>query len=352
MDIESDFLRQMLDRPDDLANRLGYGDWLEKLGDPRAEILRLNPELGRIRCATWLEAEGTLDSYLEKIPELKLEAEGWWATARQRERLRALGSGVDPNWLAFIGSLGWPFQPFFFFNNRGNPRECQPDELPFAESIGTRGSVITFESDFREGASWGPGLMRDLGFLGDLELDDCYFGAAMCPVHPFICQLKAESRPLRGCDILAALRPLAFDSSYSELLQATNIPYLGEDGGPHRRAHNDEIHNDFASQYIFERPQEDIYDIFVTDEDGVVSPFHQDDEDEAGGIDERSGTHGELKGFVAGGQLWYVLLHTTPQPEQDFLSTNYAVLLAVGLSPHGDRLLGVISHQVCHNLCD
>jgi uncharacterized protein (TIGR02996 family) len=350
LDIESVFLRRLLARPDDLVNRLSYADWLRDRGDPRAQLLRLNPDLERIRCAAWLETNGTLDSYLANTPELKLEAEGWRATARQRERRRALGSGVDPDWLAFINSLGCPFQPFFFFNNHGDPHECQPDELPFAESIGTRGSVITFESDFRDEESWGPGLMRDLGFLSKLELDECFSGAATCPVHPFICELKAESRPLSGADVLASLRPRAFRSCYIEALDATSIPYPGYHPSDGKGTHNDEIHNDFDAQYIFKRPKEDRYVVEVTDEYGA--PVTLDEDDGTEDIDEWSGTHGELKRFVAGGQLWYVLLHTAPQRAEEFVFSRYAVLLAVGQSPHGDRLLGVVTHQVCHNLCD
>ena len=352
MDVDSVFLRRLLAGPDDLATRLSYADRLTEPGDPRAQLLRLSPDLERICCAAWLEANGTLDSYLANTPELKLEAEGWRATAGQRERWRALGSGVDPDWLAFINSLGCPFQPFFFFNNHGDPRECQPDELPFAESIGTRGSVITFESDFRDEESWGPGLMRDLGFLSRLELDECYCGAATCPVHPFICELKAESRPLGGADVLASLRPRAFRSRYIEALDATSIPYPGYHPSDGKGTHNDEIHNDFDAQYIFKRPEEDPYVVEVTDEYGAPLTLDEDDDDGTEDIDEWSGTHGELKRFVAGGRLWYVLLHTAPQRAEGFMFSRYAVLLAVGQSPHGDRLLGVVTHQVCHNLCD
>jgi hypothetical protein len=32
--------------------------------------------------------------------------------------------------------------------------------------------------------------------------------------------------------------------------------------------------------------------------------------------------------------------------------SRYVILFAVGLSPNGERVLGVVTHQVCHNLCD
>ena len=45
MTVEEAFLEQCLDRPDDLALRLVYADWLEEQGDPRAEFLRLTVTL-------------------------------------------------------------------------------------------------------------------------------------------------------------------------------------------------------------------------------------------------------------------------------------------------------------------
>ncbi len=335
MNHESTFLRGILARPDDTANRLSYADWLAKRGDPRGQFVRMDPELECISYVAWLETDGHLDYYLEKFPEVKREAEDRKRTAPPRAQRHALGSHFDPNWVAFLNTMGCRFQPFFFFNNHGSPRECQPDELPFAERIGTRGPVITFESDFRKERAWDEGLMRELGFLMQLKLETCFYGAATCPVHPFLCHFKSDRRPMTGADILASLRARAFHSSYIRDLEATRIPYPGYHPGDGRGLPNDEIHNDFKKQKV----------------------FRHEDEESKKDIDELSGTHGVLKRYVAGGQLWYVLLHTTPQRGKtrrgkEYQFSRYAVLLVVGQSPKADRLLGVVTHQVCHNLCD
>jgi uncharacterized protein (TIGR02996 family) len=300
---EAGFLRGILENPEG-STRLVYADWLEEHGNPRAaEFLRMDPALERIR------------SY----------AEGRERRAAQhlRQERRALSSTLDANWVAFINTLACPFRPFSFL--------CREDELPFAERIGTRGLVITLEPDFRHGASWDEGLMGDLRFLSELELGRCWYGAANMAVYPFLCELKGERRPLTGSDVLAALRPRAFRSAYIRTLDATYIPYPGYNPSGGQGPNNDEIHNDFWEQNIFS---------------------HETGSAEEGSDDEFTGTHGVLKRFVADGQLWYVLLHTTPQQFEEVWISEYVVLFAVGLSPNGDRLVGVVTHQVCHNLCD
>ncbi len=327
---ETAFLRRILARPADALNRGAYADWLEKRGDPRAQFLRMDPELAHLSFVAWLEKDGHLDDYVQKFPEVKREAEERKATAKLREQRRTMGDHFDPAWVAFVNTLGCRFEQFFFFNNHGKPRECQPDELPFAEPIGTRGSIVTFESDFREEKSWDQGLMPDLKLLTGLELKDCFYGAATCPVHAFVCELKSKRRSLTAADVLKSVRPRAFRSAYIKNLEATNIPFPGYHPGDGTGIQNDEVHNDFNEQHIFERR----------------------DHDNNKEIDAMSGTHGALKRYVAGGQLWYVLLHTTPEKVERFQLSRYAVLLAVGRSPSGKRLLGVISHQACYNLCD
>jgi len=330
MNDETSFLRAILAKPGDAATRLVYADWLEERGDPRAKLLRMDPGLERISCVVWLERDGHLNYYLDKFPEVKREAQDRKATELLRKQWRALSAILDPDWVAFINTLGCPFQPFFFFNNHGNPRECQPDELPFAEQIGTRGAIVTFESEFLDEKQFDQGLIRDLRFLSQLELGECYYGAATCPVHPFICQLKNRWGPLTGVDILAALRPRDFRSRFIQNLEATSIPFPGYHPGDGSSIENDEIHNDFAEQHVFQTG-------------------NKGSEEE---VDEFSGTHGILKRLVADGKLWYVLLHTTPAQVAEFRLSRFVVLFAVGQSPNGERLIGVVTHQVCHNLCD
>ena len=326
---ETPFLRAILARPGDATNHLVYADWLEERGDSRAPLLRLDPELERLSYVAWLERDGHLDYYLQNFPEVKREADERRATEPLRTQRRTLSATLDPAWVAFIDTLGCPFQPFFFFDNHGNRREFRPDELPFAEPIGTRGAIVTFESDFRDESCWGQGLMDDLRFLREFELGECYYGAATCPLHPFVCQLKSERRPLTGADVLAALRPRDFRSRYIQTLEATSIPFPGYHPGDGNDIENDEIHNGFAGQHIFQKESEDGED-----------------------VDEFSGSHGVLKRFVVDGKLWYVLLHGTPEQVEEFRFSRYVVLFAVGQSPNGERLAGVVTHQVCHNLCD
>jgi hypothetical protein len=50
--------------------------------------------------------------------------------------------------------------------------------------------------------------------------------------------------------------------------------------------------------------------------------------------------------------MWYVLMHITPEEYGGSFFSSYVVLFAVGHSLTGNRLIGVVTHQVCHNLCD
>src|SRR5215468_727986 len=114
---ESAFLRAILAKPGDAVTRLVYVGWLEERGDPRAQFLRLDPELERISYVAWLEGDGHLDYYLQNFPEVKREADERNATAPLRKQRQSLGSALDPAWVAFIDTLGCAFQPFFFFDN-------------------------------------------------------------------------------------------------------------------------------------------------------------------------------------------------------------------------------------------
>ena len=163
------------------------------------------------------------------------------------------------------------------------------------------------------------GLAVDLQILSQLEPGECASGAGTFSVHPFICELPAERRPLTGTDVLEALKARRFRSAYLKSLNLTRIPYPGYHPGCH-----DEIHNDFAKQYLLQNQ-----DAQEREDKAAVS----------------RGNHGLLKRHVEGGQLWYVLLHP------DTCGT-YVILFAVGASPNGRRLMGVVTQQVCHNLCD
>jgi uncharacterized protein (TIGR02996 family) len=327
------FLRAVIASPDDATPRLVYADWLEERADPRAELLRSDWGVPRLSYVDWVANQGNLDYYLQTFPDLRSqvpehEANRWWLN-----KLDALGAAINRDWVVVIDTLGRPFRPFFFWNNTG-PRSYQEGQFPFREQIGARGSVITFESAFRGDKAWQPGLPEDLVFLRDLQLSECEYGAASCPVHPFICELEAGNRPLTGADVLRALKVADFRSQYIQSLDAPAIPYPGYHSG----TDNDEIHNDPEGQCLFPRP-EDVPEV----ENG----------DEADGPAARQGIHDALRGAVGDGRLWYVLLHSRAGLPPDGLDRGpWVILFAVGRSPRGDRLLGVVSHQMCHNLCD
>jgi uncharacterized protein (TIGR02996 family) len=325
------FLRAILAAPEDATSRLVYADWLEERGDPRAEVLRLNWNGQRINFLDWVQRQGNLDYYLERHAELRPELEAVQSEKTLADRLKALGPTVNPEWRAFIETLGRPFHPFFFWNNTG-PRSFLPGELPFREQIGTRGMAVTFQSAFRGDRPWDAGLVRDLRLLHRLRLRVCYYGAANCPVHPFICEVETSRRPMTGADVLSALRAREFRSQHIQSLDVTTIPFPGY----HPGTDNDEIHSDPTAQHIFPAG-EDVWG---------------DSEDADATVDEAD-AHEALRGYVDGGQLWYVLLHSRTQGTVEGMDRHgWVILFAVGQSPYGQRLVGVVSHQVCHNLCD
>jgi uncharacterized protein (TIGR02996 family) len=327
------FLRAILASPEDDVPRLIYADWLEERGDPRAELLRHDWGVPRITFIDWGWVQANAEFYLDRHPELRGQLNEHDANGRWRDRLAALGGAVDPIWLALIDTLGRPFRPFFFWNNTG-PRSFHEGELPFRERIGARGAVLTFQSAFRGENAWQEGLAQDLGFLYQLQPGACEYGSASCPVHPFLCELEAGRRPLTGADVLRALKVADFRSQHIQALDAPAIPYPGY----HPGTDNDEIHNDPAGQCLFPRPED------VPEESS---------EDEAEGLAARQAVHDALRSAVVGGQLWYVLLHSRVGLPADGLDRGpWVVLFAVGRSLRGDRLLGVVSHQMCHNLCD
>jgi hypothetical protein len=329
---EADFLRAILSDPKDRRVREDYAVWLERRADPGTRLVRMDPELARISCVAWLEKCGELKRYLHKFPEVTREWESRQAMEPFLKERIALGEVCDPSWLAFMDTLGCPFQPFYFFNNHGVPKECAPHELPFTEPIGTRGALLTFESDFRDGGHFDEGLLKDLRFLAQLDLGECAYGAASCPVHPFLCELKDTGQNrLTGLAVLKSLRARELPTRQARWLKDTSLPSPGRDLIDDTGKEDNEIHNDFDEQFLFPRG----------DEDSEEEP------------DETDGTHGRLKNAVVGGQLWYVLLHTAPTPveDTDVKLSRYAVLFAVGRSKNGNRLMGVASHQVCHNLC-
>jgi uncharacterized protein (TIGR02996 family) len=324
-----ELLRAILENPSDSSRREAYADALNRFGKPGADFARTDPELERIHPVAWLEKIG---GRVEEHKEFREEAEEYRSMAAARRQRRELSTQADPRVEAFLSTLAAPFRPFFFFSNSGPAREFTPADLPFRETIGTRGALVTFESDFRRGEALDEGLMEDLRLLRGLELKECFYGAADCPTHPFVAELKKGTESLTGKSVLEALRARDFRSSYIRRLDATHIDYPGYHASLGEGVDNDEIHNDFSKQHIF--------------------PAGEGEDEKGEEVDPSSGPHGELKRAVVDGQVWYVLLHVKPKRHEEQLLSSHVILLAVGRSRRGPRLLGVVTHQVCHNLCD
>jgi uncharacterized protein (TIGR02996 family) len=314
MNEEEGFLRALLANPEDAATRLVYADWLEERGEAGAEILRADVDLFRLSYLDWIEGRGwSADHYLRGHWPL-LEDEPARA-ARKRKREKLLRSDpIRPSRLAFLRTLGSPPRPFRFWSNTGPRSFGKACVLPLSKRLRSRGDLITFDGQFLDGGAWDAGLAADLQSLAELEPASCEYGSATCPLHPFLCDLPTDRWPLTGRDVLTALHARRFRSRHIPDLDATDIDHPGY----HPGRENDEIHNRFRGQHLF------------ASEDGE---------------DEQDGLHGELKRHVEGGRLWYVLLH----PKRP---ARWVLLFAVGKSRHGRRLIGVVSHQSCHNLCD
>jgi uncharacterized protein (TIGR02996 family) len=321
MNEERELLHHIHASPGDESARLVYADWLESRGDPRAVYVRTDPELRRFSVVAWIEATGQLESY-GKAGEESFRQEHRAELAR-RQHHRELAASLDPAWVALFDFLSCPFEPFYFPRHADGSRCLEPEALPLLKVIGTRGAIMTFASDLRTGVAWDEDLTRDLRFLRGLELDECAYGSATCPLHPFLCELEPTGRPLTGADVLAALQPRRFHNPHIPTLDAEWIAFPNSQGQS-----ADEIHNDFAGQHVFPS---------------------RDEEDEEP-LSPSEGAHGVLQSYVRDGKLWYVLLHDIPAEGDEY--SRYVVLFAVGLSPAGDRLLGAVTHQLCHNLCD
>jgi hypothetical protein len=232
-----------------------------------------------------------------------------------------------------LSTLARPFTPFFFFN-RGEDPAIDADDLPFTEPIGTRGAIVTFASSFVDPACLDAGLLDDLALLTRLPLGNCAYGATSSPLHPFLCELEPGGPPTAAA-VLRALRADQFSSKHIGDLNRAHLSFTGYQPDSGRRVENDEIHDDFGAQYLFVRT---------------------DDQENRPGA-ENEGAHGELRRNVVDGHLWYVLLHAAPRrgaagAKMRTASSHYVVLLAVGRSLRGPRLVGVVTHQPCHNLCD
>lgn len=265
------FQRAIMANPADTTLKLVYADWLQERNDPRAEFVRA-------------QVEGRALSPFGSAPE----------------------DVFEPVWVAFMTTLAQPFVPLTF-------REGEPGH-PFTEPIGLRGPVAVFQSQYSTAEAWDAGLLADVEFLVRARWEDCAYGAADGPVFGFVCQLPFGHSPLTAREVLTTIKAASFRSEHIPNLDVIEIGYPGY----HPDTANDEIHTDFANQYMFSHEAKDVEDTSTR----------------------------SLKSYVSDARLWYVLLHVGEKPGA------MVALLAVGRSPNGRRLVGAITSQMCHSLCE
>ena len=195
--------------------------------------------------------------------------------------------------------------------------DVEPDRWPLTEPLRLVHGLASFESQsaLRDSA--------DTAFLRDLSLTRCHYGACQFPVYPFLSTLSAKRKAPTGREILGAVKPKHFRSEHISTLDSIAIPAPGYQP----LTDNDEIHNDFRQQHVFPHDGE---------------------------VDELAGVHGAIKRYVSDNRLWYILLHSARYcyAVGDRPASDWVLLFVVGKSPHGDRCVGVVTCQACHNLCD
>jgi uncharacterized protein (TIGR02996 family) len=299
------FQRAILANPADTTLKLVYADWLQDRADPRAEYVRAQIELAGAeealnRPLSYTFPTSPLQAQLEREDEAKKVAEA-------RRKLIGSGRTLHPEWVGFMQSLAQPFAAITF--QEGTPGH------PFTETVGRCGRVAMLESKYRAADIGDGGLLADLAFLISIEWGECCYGATDCPMYGFLCEESIDHGPLTARGVLTAIKAADFQSEHIAMLDASEIPYQGY----HPYTINDEIHTDFRGQKMFERKKRG-----------------------AG----NAGNHGLLRRYVVGKRVWYALLHIGSRP------CDMVTLLAVGRSPHGNRLVGAITSQMCHNLCD
>lgn len=214
--------------------------------------------------------------------ESAVDAAGWFIQ---------MGHRLDPKWVAFMTTLAQPFGSYGFQGPH-----------PFAEGLGFRGDVCALESQYRTAADWSDGLLADLAFLTTVDWGVCCYGYDDPPIYGFLCDLPNGREPLTAGAVLGAIK--AATSFWPE--GVPNTEYC-------------RIHTRFGEQPLFDNEM-----------DG----------------NERIGAHGRLRAHLDEGVIWYVSLRTDAGIDGtapgDIFDT---VCLALGRSPHGNRLVGCLTCQ-------
>ncbi len=266
-------------------------------------------------------------SHLEGLQAQRVPVIGWWGYGcchhDDTANLTILGKRERKEGLMYDEKelLSQLRKKFLFHNTLEKMRfGFLGKRFPLHESLERQGRIVTFASQFGSDDTHDVGLALDIERLLMLKPDSCFYGSASYPIYPFVCTLRPGRQEVDGYHVLDALQAIDFRSEHTINMAKVNLPHPGH----HAATDNDELHTDPRRQYIF----------------GI---------EEQG--DENRGNHGLLRRYVTDGRLWYVLVHGWPRKPQQDRHKN-VLLLAVGKSPHGERLVGVITHQKCRNLCD
>lgn len=200
------------------------------------------------------------------------------------------------------------------------------DTYPLNEKIILHSGIAIFESQLELIPTSSP----DYDFLSNIEFGNCARGACDCKVYPFIC---VPERPFTNiptaAEIILELNVANFQSEHITNLHTSQIPYPGY----HPGTKNDEIHTNPNKQFMFDKEN--------------IKP-----EDAGNSVRLSQASHQALRSYVAENHLFYTLFHDNPKWSGKFMFSNFVLLFAIGVSPQTGNLVGAVSHQACHNLCD
>lgn len=201
---------------------------------------------------------------------------------------------------------------------------------PLDKKIVLREGIAGFDSQIQSI----PTSSADCVFLSSISWVNCAYGACACQIYPFICTPEQPFKYVpTAAEVLSELHATNFQSEHISNFDTTQIPYLGYQ--PYTK--NDEIHTDPDKQYIFTHE--------VPDED-------EGDGEDVDEFETSRDSHKVLRGYVLNQHLYYVLIHDKPQEYDGYMYSNFVLLFALGVSSATGNLVGVVSNQVCHNLCD
>ena len=186
--------------------------------------------------------------------------------------------------------------------------------------------------------------------IPQLEPFEIAYGAQNTYVFPFLCKQENASDGTTAQDVLNFLKVKSFKSEHITHLDQEFLEFPGY----HPSTLNDEIHNDFSEQNIFDAQDEN---------QRPVPP--------------EEGIHGSLMKNVLDQKLWHILLHPWEKAtasdiqaynkregleytiilgndQLGYFKRTYGnvLLLTVGFTQDKKCMIGYISHQLCHNLCD